>query len=228
MRREFNYDELLEMTNKEFADYIQNEIDEQNAIREVMAYRVRMDRNGLNEEERFFPEDQSPIVVVDVLCGWKDVASALWTYWFDTYTKSFNHKVVNKDDVDRFQDLKNGVEELPELGLYSFPPVPSEPTGKIYTITPYRYFVKPVTKIIDEHGIKMSVTTWKYDDDQSYYNFEVQFQAEQVRDDFHWETGSFFLANMSDCIQDISSVLMKDGLLIIGGRKDKGNEGDEE
>ncbi|MGG3471422.1 hypothetical protein ABES02_28615 [Neobacillus pocheonensis] len=228
MSIEFNYDELLEMTSKEFAEYIQEGIDRQKEIRDVMAYRVRIDRHGLTEEEakERYPED-APIVVVDYLSGWNGVPDALWTYWFDTHTKKFDSSVVNKETFNRFHALESGAAELPELGFYSFPADPAEPTGKLYTITPYRYFVKPVSKVIKEHGITISVTTWKYDDDQRYFNFEVQFPIEQVKDEFHWEAGSFFLADLGDSIQDITSVLMKDGFLIIGGLKKKGNEANE-
>jgi hypothetical protein len=53
---------------------------------------------------------------------------------------------------------------------------------KLYTISaPYRYYEKPITKVVDDQiGVTMSVTTWKYDDDQKNYNFEAQFPIGQV------------------------------------------------
>lgn len=94
----------------------------------------------------------------------------------------------------------------------------------MYTIQSYNYYVEPVTRVIEEHGITISITTWKYDYDQRYFNFEVQFQLEQVKEDFYWESGSFFLGDFGDMIEDITSLALKDGLFIIGGRKQKGNE----
>lgn len=121
MGKQFDHDELLKLTSKEFADYVQERINSQQEIREVMAYRVRIDRHGVTEEEvKENPED-APIVVVDYLSGWQGKPHALWTYWFDTHTKNFDHSVVNKDTIDRFHALEEGADELPELGLYSFP-----------------------------------------------------------------------------------------------------------
>lgn len=94
----------------------------------------------------------------------------------------------------------------------------------LYTIQPYRYYMEPETQVIEKHDTSVTITTWKYDDDQSYFNFEAQFQLEQVKEDFHWESGAFFLGNLGDMIEDITSVVLKDGLLIIGGLKQKGNK----
>lgn len=47
----FNYEELHELTNHEFASFIWEQIEEQQIIREVMSYRVYVDLQGLTEEE---------------------------------------------------------------------------------------------------------------------------------------------------------------------------------
>lgn len=118
----FDYEGLLSLTSREFADKIRRAIEQQNQIREVMAYRVGVDRHGVTEEEaRENPEEDSPIVVVDFLAGWQGVPSALWTYWFDTHSKKYDHQVVNHEKVERFNALAAGAETLPELGLYTFP-----------------------------------------------------------------------------------------------------------
>lgn len=118
--KEFNYHELLALTNKDFADLIQSRIEQQKMIREVLAYRVRIDRHGLTDEEAKVNTEDAPIVVVDYLSGWKGVPLALWTFWFDTHTKKFDGSVVNKETVDRFNTLATGADELPELGIYTF------------------------------------------------------------------------------------------------------------
>lgn len=129
MSKEFNYDELLQLTNKEFADHVKERIDMQKEIREVITYRVRIDRHGVTEEEAKADPDNAPIVVVDYLSGWQGVPDALWTHWFDTHTKQFDWSVVNIEALDRFHALAAGADELPELGFYSFrsEPVPAEP-----------------------------------------------------------------------------------------------------
>lgn len=93
----------------------------------------------------------------------------------------------------------------------------------LYTCdTNYRFFVSPVTKTYDD-GVK--ITTWKYDNDQTYFNFEIQFpQNEENLNNFYWEDGSFFEGDFRDMIQSIGSVLLKDNLIIISGQKEKGNE----
>jgi hypothetical protein len=99
-----------------------------------------------------------------------------------------------------------------------------EELNMFYTIQNYSYYVEPVTKAIEEHDTSVTITTWKYDDDQRYFNFEVQFPLEQVKEDFNWESGSYFLGDLGDMIQDITTVVLKDRLLIIGGLKEKGNQ----
>ena len=94
----------------------------------------------------------------------------------------------------------------------------------LYTIQPYRYHVEPVTKVIEEEDTSVTITTWKYDDDQRHFNFEIQYPLEQVKDDFHWDSGALFLGDFGDMIEYISSIVLKDGLLIIAGLKERGNE----
>lgn len=115
----FDYDQLLAMTSKEFADEVRWAMDQQNEIREVMAYRVSVDRHGLTEDEVKLPED-APIVVVDFMAGWQGAPLAHWTYWFDTHSKHFDFRVVNAEMVERFDALAADAEILPELGVYSF------------------------------------------------------------------------------------------------------------
>ncbi|WP_198864023.1 hypothetical protein [Bacillus velezensis] len=52
-------------------------------------------------------------------------------------------------------------------------------------------YVQPITKDLEE-GIQ--VTTWKYDYDQSLFNFELKFPLEFVaKNGIHYEEKSFFL-----------------------------------
>ncbi|PRS35689.1 hypothetical protein C6Y02_16885 [Bacillus sp. NMCC4] len=86
------------------------------------------------------------------------------------------------------------------------------------------FYVQPVTKVLEN---AVQVTTWKYDNDQSLFNFEVKFSLEFVaKNGIHYEEKSFFLNNYQDQISEISDVVVRDGYLIIGGLKDKGNEHD--
>ena len=117
----FDYEKLLTLTNQEFADEIRRAIEQQSQIREVMAYRVSVDRHGVTEDEaRENPEGNAPIVVVDILAGWNGIPSAHWTYWFDTHSKKYNFGVINREMVERFNALASGAETLPELGSYTF------------------------------------------------------------------------------------------------------------
>lgn len=43
-------------------------------------------------------------------------------------------------------------------------------------------------------------------------------------EDFQWEAGACFFGNIGDMIEDIRSIVLRDGLLIIAGLKQKGNE----
>ena len=123
----FDYDELLSLTSLEFADEIRKMIELQNQIREVIAYRLSVDCHGVTKEEASEnPEEDSPVIVVDILAGWQGVPSAHWTYWFHTHSKTYDHRVVSKEMVDRFNALAAGAETLPELWFYSFPPSAKE------------------------------------------------------------------------------------------------------
>ncbi|MGM0817418.1 MAG: hypothetical protein ACQEUO_18275 [Bacillota bacterium] len=84
------------------------------------------------------------------------------------------------------------------------------------------FYVQPVTEVLED---AVQVTTWKYDNDQSLFNFEVKFSLEFVaKNGIHYEEKNFFLNNYQDQISEITDVVVRDGYLIIGGLKDKGNE----
>ncbi|MFA1782341.1 hypothetical protein ACDX77_18890 [Bacillus velezensis] len=98
-------------------------------------------------------------------------------------------------------------------------------TATLYTLPSHfkqkDFYVQPVTKELEE-GVH--VTTWKYDDDQSLFNFELKFPLEfAVKNGIHYEEKSFFLDNYQDQIAEITDVVVRDGFLIIGGLKDKEN-----
>jgi len=119
--KSFNFDELLALTNEEFANHIRSNIEDQQRLREVMHYNVQVDRHGFEEAEPLqFPEDDSPTVVVDFLVGFEGKALSLWTFWFDTYTKKFDYGVVNHEQVNRFVSMQQGASNLPELGIYVY------------------------------------------------------------------------------------------------------------
>lgn len=95
----------------------------------------------------------------------------------------------------------------------------------LYTIQPYCYHIEPVTEVIDGAVTSATITTWKYDEDQKNFNFEIQFPLEKVKENFRWETGSLFQGVFGDLILNITEIALKDNLLIIGGLKEKGNTG---
>jgi hypothetical protein len=80
------------------------------------------------------------------------------------------------------------------------------------------FFIKPSAIELND-GIK--VITWKNDDFQEYYNFEIQFPFEVVKDDFRYDAGGYFMNDFADYIDCISTVVFKDNRLIIGGLKSK-------
>jgi hypothetical protein len=85
----------------------------------------------------------------------------------------------------------------------------------------YNFHVRPVTKALEGDA---EVTTWMYDDDQKYFNFEYKIPVDKYKNDFTFEAGAFFGGGYGDMIEHIYSVEMKDGFLIIEGLKDKGND----
>lgn len=85
----------------------------------------------------------------------------------------------------------------------------------------YLFYVKPLTKNL---GNGIEVTTWKYDDNQEYYNFEVKFPLDYVKNNFYYHSGGYFMEDYGDYIDCIDIVKLKDELLIISGWKLKGNE----
>lgn len=116
----FDYGHLLSLTNKEFADAVQRTIEAQSGYGEVMSYYVNVDHHGLTEDEvKENPEENSPFVVVDILAGRNGNPFAHWTYWFDTFTKKFDHRVVNYEMVERYKSIVEG-KKLPSLQAYTF------------------------------------------------------------------------------------------------------------
>lgn len=113
---EFNYEELLELTNKDFADVVQERLEDQKLIREVMNYIVQVDRHGISEDEIIDPESDSPTVIVEYLVGWNGKAQALWTHCFDTYSGHHDCTVINSDQVARFNAMRDGAIGLTEAG----------------------------------------------------------------------------------------------------------------
>lgn len=83
-------------------------------------------------------------------------------------------------------------------------------------------YVQPITKDLEE-GIQ--VTTWKYDHDQSLFNFELKFPLEFVaKNGIHYEEKSFFLDNYQDQIAEITEVVANEDFLFIRGLKVLANE----
>lgn len=82
----------------------------------------------------------------------------------------------------------------------------------------YPFYIKPSSI---ELGDGTTVTTWKGDDYQEYYNFEIHFPMDLIKDDFRYDAGGYFMNDFADYIDCISTIVLKDGLLIIGGLKAK-------
>lgn len=98
-------------------------------------------------------------------------------------------------------------------------------TGTLYTLPKHfkqkDFYVQPVTKELEE-GVQ--VTTWKYDNDQSLFNFELKFSLEfAAKNEIHYVRMSSFPGNWQDWISEINDVAVRDGFLIIGGLKVKEN-----
>lgn len=82
----------------------------------------------------------------------------------------------------------------------------------------YPFYVKPSTIELKD-GIVL--TTWKEEDYQEYYNFEIHFPLELVKNDFRYDAGGYFMEDYADYIDCMNTVIMKDELLIISGLKAK-------
>jgi hypothetical protein len=83
-----------------------------------------------------------------------------------------------------------------------------------------QFFIKPITRVL-ENGIE--IATWKNDEEQEFFNFEIQLPLAAVREDFRYDSGGYFMDDYGDSIDCIGTVQIKDELLIISGWKMKGN-----
>lgn len=81
-----------------------------------------------------------------------------------------------------------------------------------------QFYINPSTI---ELGDGIEATTWKAEDYQEFYNFEIHFPSELVKEDFRYDSGGYFMNDFADYIDCINTVIMKDGLLIISGLKTK-------
>lgn len=81
-----------------------------------------------------------------------------------------------------------------------------------------QFYINPSTVQL---GDGIEATTWKAEDYQEFYNFEIHFPLELVKEDFRYDSGGYFMNDFADYIDCINTVIMKDGLLIISGLKTK-------
>jgi hypothetical protein len=103
--KEFNYAELLLMTNKEFADDIRVRLEDQRMIREVMIYTQYPYDDGTVDLETIGMEEDAPRFFVEYLVGWAGVPQALWKHEFEPMDGKGYSSVINANQVARYNQM---------------------------------------------------------------------------------------------------------------------------
>ncbi|WKL00930.1 hypothetical protein Q0F98_28985 [Paenibacillus amylolyticus] len=111
-----DYGRIRELTNVPFTEYVKDKIKAALAWRVLEHCFISVDDFGCDPNDPDADEPDAPVIVVDV-----KVRGALYTFWYNTDSREYNHSILGEDVVNRYLAITKG--HRPNLpGVYVYNP----------------------------------------------------------------------------------------------------------
>ncbi|MFE6076722.1 hypothetical protein ACFVQB_19860 [Paenibacillus sp. NPDC057886] len=109
-----DYGRIRELTNVLFTEFVKDRMKDALTWRELEHCFISVDDFDCDPNDPYADEPDAPVIVVDV-----KVRGALYTFWYNTGSREYNHSILGEDVVNRYLAItKRHRPELPGVYVY--------------------------------------------------------------------------------------------------------------